>query len=219
MKVVKVLWVDSCNSNMNWTVAEDIEIEPMYIDSFGIVIKDTDEFLAIAQNYGDNPEQYSNITTIPKGCIKEVFVIHEDNVCEHKQKPAWSEEDKEEFQIAIDTLVEAGQHDSAHWLKSLKDRVQPKQEWSEEDETCLKNAIMYCEWARDKAPDLPCYETSEKSINWLKSIKDRYTWKPTEKQVKALEHFVRSVGESGYASPYDNDTKLIYSLLEQLKQL
>ena len=40
MKVVKVLWVDSCNSNMNWTFAEDIEIEPMYIESFGVVIKD-----------------------------------------------------------------------------------------------------------------------------------------------------------------------------------
>lgn len=44
-------------------------------------------------------------------------------------------------------------------------------------------------------------------------------WKPTEEQIEALEHFVRSVGESGYASPYDNNTKLIYSLLEQLKRL
>ena len=88
MKVVKVLWIDSCNSNMNWTVVEDIEVEPIYIVSFGVVVKDTDEFLAIAQNYGDDPEQYSNITTIPKGCIKEIsFVIYEDNKCENEQKP------------------------------------------------------------------------------------------------------------------------------------
>ena len=33
------------------------------------------------------------------------------------------ERDKEEFQIAIDTLVDAGQHDSAHWLESLKQRM------------------------------------------------------------------------------------------------
>ena len=85
MKVVKVLWVDSCNSNINWTVAEDIEAKPMYIDSFGVVIKDTDEFLVIAQNYGNNPEQYSNITTIPNGCIKEVFTIQEDNMYEKEQ--------------------------------------------------------------------------------------------------------------------------------------
>lgn len=44
-------------------------------------------------------------------------------------------------------------------------------------------------------------------------------WKPTEEQIKAFEHFIRSLGESGYASPYDNNTKLLYSLLEQLKQL
>ncbi len=38
------------------------------------------------------------------------------------EKQEWSEEDEEEFQTAIETLVEAGQHDSANWLKSLKDR-------------------------------------------------------------------------------------------------
>ena len=64
---------------------------------------------------------------------------------------------------------------------------------------------------------------NQELIDWLKSIKDRVQpqnlWKPSEEQMDALEHFVRSIGESGYASPYDNDTKLIYSLLEQLKQL
>ena len=85
MKVVKVLCVDSCNSNLNWTVAEDIEVKLICIDSYGVVVKDTDEFLAIAQNYGGIPEQYSNIMTIPKGCIKEVFVIHEDNVNNNEQ--------------------------------------------------------------------------------------------------------------------------------------
>ena len=44
-------------------------------------------------------------------------------------------------------------------------------------------------------------------------------WKPSDEQIDALEHFVRSIGESGYASPYDNNTKLLYSLLEQLKKL
>ena len=111
MKVIKVLWVDSCNSNMNWTFAEDIEIELMYIDSFGVVVKDTDEFLAIAQNYGNNPEQYSHITTIPKGCIKEVFVMHEDNVCENEQNlPSFDESQgtpilKQSEQKSIDNLT------------------------------------------------------------------------------------------------------------------
>lgn len=44
-------------------------------------------------------------------------------------------------------------------------------------------------------------------------------WKPSKEQMKAFEHFVRSIGESGYASPYDNNTKLIHSLLNDLKNL
>ena len=94
-----------------------------------------------------------------------------------EQKPAWSEEDEDVLEDVEEAIINywhgQSQEDLLDWLKSLKGRVlpQPKQEWSEEDEKCLENAIMYCEWARDKAPDLHCYETSEKSINWLKSLK------------------------------------------------
>lgn len=40
-----------------------------------------------------------------------------------------------------------------------------------------------------------------------------------DEEMKALEHFVRSIGESGYVSQYDNNTKLLYSLLFDLKKL
>ena len=153
MKVVKVLWVDSCNSNMNWTVAEDIEIEPMYIDSFGVVVKDTDEFLAIAQNYGDNPEQYSNITTIPKGCIKEVFVIHEDNVCE----TAWSKEDEaviNKTESWLDTLCDYLKDSSPECIEDVKDIVKqlkslrPHNRWKPSEEH-----IHWLKWAINRMPD------------------------------------------------------------------
>ena len=147
MKAVKVLWIDSCNSNMNWTVAEDIEVEPMYIDSFGVVVKDTDEFLTIAQNYGNDPEQYSNITTIPKGCIKEVFVIHEDNVCKNEQKPQ--------------RMVSA----------EAKEALYDKPAWSEEDEHRI-NRISDFIWKNRKGDTDEIYQ-QEQDANWLKSIKQR----------------------------------------------
>lgn len=81
-------------------------------------------------------------------------------------------------------------------------------EWGEEDEMNLNQAIYVCHQNG--------YDGVEK---WLKSFRPQKQWKPSEEQMKALENFVRSVGESGYASPYDNDTKLIYSLLNQIKQL
>ena len=40
-----------------------------------------------------------------------------------KEKPAWSEEDEEELGIAIEYLQQAGQWDSATWLKSLKTKL------------------------------------------------------------------------------------------------
>ena len=147
MKAVKVLWIDSCNSNMNWTVAEDIEVEPMYIDSFGVVVKDTDEFLTIAQNYGNDPEQYSNITTMPKGCIKEVFVIHEDNVCKNEQKPQ--------------RMVSA----------EAKEALYDKPAWSEEDEHRI-NRISDFIWKNRKGDTDEIYQ-QEQDANWLKSIKQR----------------------------------------------
>jgi hypothetical protein len=81
------------------------------------------------------------------------------NVC--GISPNWSEEDEEVFQIAIDTLVEAGQHDSANWLQSLKGRVGCEancttiKKWSEEE---IEKAAQ--EWD-SKANFNPFYMTME----------------------------------------------------------
>ena len=48
---------------------------------------------------------------------------------------------------------------------------------------------------------------------------EKQNWKPSKEQINALEHFVRSVGESGYASPYNSNTQLLYSLLNDLYKL
>ena len=94
--------------------------------------------------------------------------------------------------------------------------------WSEEDERNMQNidSVLFYD---KKLPE----DTCVKLRNFLKSLKDRVgcdancttTWNPSDEQIEALEHFVRSIGESGYASPYENNTKLLYSLLEQLKKL
>ena len=53
------------------------DFEPVKIVSFGVVIKETDEYISIAQNYGTNPEQCCSLMTIPKGCIKKIRTIEE----------------------------------------------------------------------------------------------------------------------------------------------
>ena len=140
----------------------------------------------------------------------------------------WGEEDKHWLQKVIDfmnhpDLIKATPtlaKDTINWLKSLKDRVQPqsKQEWSEEDESNFQMIIDVIKENKHHATDYE-HMIYYKLLSWFKSLKDRYAWKPSDEQIDALEHFVRSIGESGFASPYDDNTRLLYSLLEQLKKL
>ena len=139
-------------------------------------------------------------------------------------KQDWSEEDDEKIRGICMYLMcsdsPEGYTEWIAWLKSIKDRVQPqpKQEWSEEDETKLQEVITHVREFQKIVN--PANETGESDLtDWLKSFKPQNTWKPSGEQMEAFEHFVRSVGESGYASPYDNNTKLLYSLLKQLKKL
>ena len=84
MDVVKIEWIDSCSSNMNWILTSELDgdIEPIKIISFGVLIQETDDCVTIAQNYGFNPHQCCSLMTIPKGCIKKqtiLEIIKEDN--------------------------------------------------------------------------------------------------------------------------------------------
>lgn len=54
----------------------------------------------------------------------------------------WSEEDEELLRRAINAAKDAYPM-TAKWLKSLKERVQPKQEWSKEDEEEFTSLIGY----------------------------------------------------------------------------
>ena len=98
-------------------------------------------------------------------------------------------------------------------VDTLTQGRQKPAKWSLEDERVI--AIINNALTESNTPP----DDYDKVYDWLESIKQRIGWKPSNEQIDALEHFVRSIGESGYASPYDNNTKLLYSLLEQLKKL
>jgi hypothetical protein len=186
---------------------------------------------------GEEPgwEQYINdgADVLLKIAIKKFNSVQDQNT-------AWSEEDEDNILMIEDKLrdfLDYIKKDSTlkkniknslkeeiieyiDWLKSLKERVgcevncTTTKEWSEEDEEILSEIIYFFE------KGIPTVQHDFRIYaSWLKSLKQRYTWKPSDKQINALEHFVRSIGESGYASPYENNTKLLYSLLEQLKKL
>jgi len=80
-KVVKVHWIDSTNHTTTWSLLDDIrDDKPTDIISYGFLIKEEPDYIVIAQNYGNNPPQVSNLLTIPKGCIKQIKYLNYEKV-------------------------------------------------------------------------------------------------------------------------------------------
>ena len=79
-----------------------------------------------------------------------------------------------------------------------------KQEWSEEDENIFNDIIMCLDGN---------FKSDKSMINWLKSLKERYTWKASDEQMTALRRMKAAIaGEGEIYGPLD-------SLYEDLKKL
>ena len=129
-----------------------------------------------------------------------------------EHKPAWSEEDEEIHRRCICAMrasacgfpeEEKFVEQVDNWLKSLKDRVQPqpKQEWSEEEiETCAR-----------EAEDNNCIILA-KHIRQLKSLRPQSTWKPSDEQMRTLEHYMHTLVCTKYK-------EILFGLYSDLKEL
>ena len=151
--------------------------------------------------------------------LKEVHKIELEN--QGEQKPAeWRITDEDMFRTAVwhiknsiskgkpDTITKS---DILDWFITFKDRVQPKQEWSEKDETALGDALWCCKLAASFAKDENDMGNVWYAETWLKSLKERYTWKPSDEQMDAL-HYVTNFDYGGHKA-------MLVSLYEQLKKL
>lgn len=103
-------------------------------------------------------------------------------------------------------------------LKSLKDRVQPKQEWSEEDENFLNTTIAYLRdaYSKDK---IDFKDTAKNCVNWLKSLKYRVQPQPKqewseedEKRIKKVMHILSLDGRIS-----NKELERIFDWLKSLK--
>ena len=125
-------------------------------------------------------------------------------------KQEYSEEDERTIK-RIDSLLyainESDFKDIHAWLESLKNKVQPspKQEWSEDDEDYINDLVKYF------SQNEKMKNTKEDIVIWLKSLKGRYTWKPSGEQMEALK-----------SSTYCQDkqmSKVLFELYQDLKKL
>ena len=167
---------------------------------------------------------------------KDKFLCSFMNLCsdcfepieDNKQNPAWSKED-EMFVHGLIRGLSAKRDIHGHttfssdciditetinWLKSLKDRVQPKQEWSEEDEDILSSIIkdLVHPW-NEYIPD-----RIEEEIKWLKnklkSLRPQNRWKPSDEQMKVLN----TISSKEILSGYERGMLIgLYTELQKLK--
>ena len=80
-------------------------------------------------------------------------------------------------------LEKQGSQNLANFSKTCK--VEQNPAWSKEDEKMLDDAI-----GAVGAADYYTYDDKQEIENWLKALKDRYTWKPSDEQLKALDDFI-----------------------------
>ena len=93
-----------------------------------------------------------------------------------------------------------------------------KQELSEEDELIINKILCICsdfERSFEMSPlsTKVIKEDVDKIDTWLKSLKDKYTWKPSEEQILAIETAINVIGKGTL-----NGGQLT-ELLEQVKAL
>lgn len=137
--------------------------------------------------------------------------------CPVYEKAELSEED-ERILKGIIGLIDHNQHygvgnkEMLAWLNNL--RPQPKQEWTDEDEKMLNKFINRLEtvslYTRTDSTSLNFSFFNE--IGWLRSLRNRYAWRPTDEQMEALSEAVETF--AGY-----NDYPAIESLYNDLKKL
>ena len=135
--------------------------------------------------------------------------------CGHeKGTPAeWSEEDKSFYDSIMCEVIKEGMHptpEQANWFKFLPERfnIQPKQEWSNEDEEMLNSIInVVCGIVQ------PSNGLREKQVRFLKSHLP--SWKPSEEQIYSLGTVIKGMGDVTVGSVGYN----LKELYEQLKEL
>lgn len=139
----------------------------------------------------------------------------------HKeQKPAeWSDVDEDMFNAICYCASTKLPFQPEHltWLNNRVKRLHPQPHWkpSEQEKCALRTAIHVLTEERN----------FPKAAEHLQAILDafdketRKEWKPNEEQMEALEHFIRSWGESGTMSPQNTILCAANSLLTDLQKL
>jgi len=95
-----------------------------------------------------------------------------------------------------------------------KDNIEQNPAWSEEDERRYTRACVFIKNTTLQNVD----DVKADLISWFKALKERYTWKPSDKQMETLQ-FAHNRIVIMHDSHAENDASIIRSLIDDLKKL
>ena len=114
-------------------------------------------------------------------------------------------------EIQKSNLPKGSKHNRIYWIN--KHRAQPKQEWNKDDEERIKNIISVLDvqvcWDGATGKKGNPYQ---KEIDWLKSLRPQSTWKPSDKQMRTLEHYMHTL-------VCNEHKEILFGLYTDLKKL
>ena len=76
MKIGKIEWLDICSGTPNWSRCDDLELGPLKCVSVGLLLKETDEYISIAQNYNEEEDLVSDTMTFPRAIVTSVIELN-----------------------------------------------------------------------------------------------------------------------------------------------
>ena len=111
-----------------------------------------------------------------------------------------------------------------NWLTWLEKQGEQTLAWSEEDEEIYSRICYLIHSAAFENYDVD--EVGKelgkyaKITDWLKTIKTRCTWKPSDEQIDALEQFIseyKDIDDNSRAYPISHNIESLYNNLKKLK--
>lgn len=123
---------------------------------------------------------------------------------------------KEQHDILMKAMTDAG-YIFDFEKKELKKIEQKSAEWSEEDEKILNGLIssLVRIEANTRTDSTSINYTFPREIAWLKSLKERYAWKPSDEQMDSITCAVWKMKESAC---YDSELVSLFNDLKKLRK-
>jgi len=146
---------------------------------------------------------------------KEIFSEYEENKDERIRKSLsayfakFKPDDMWDADFSFGDIVAWFEKQGERGTKG-NDREIPFDAWSEEDDEHLGRILKELENQRQRPINIPCLYKIESDYNWFKSLKNRYTWKPSGEQMEFLYK---------YAEQNNYDGSVLTSLYQDLKKL